>query len=125
MSLAADVAYEDLSGFLSEELTAWIKAVLATNPDAFSATNIRKILESIFGDDFIAAFIEETTRERLNTPIVFGASAIYFPEIMFPRLRFPELSAADRDLLQNTFEQYDFGEILSSPSSGEFLFSKS
>lgn len=117
VSLAAGVDYRDLFQYLSAETAAWLEQVLEANPNALEAENVRNILESIFGSEFVQTFIEqdEFTWQRL-APVAVGASAIHFPEILFPKLR-----SSERKPGENPFSEGDLPFDLSPLSSAEFL----
>lgn len=124
VSLASGISFADIEKYISPELTDWLERVLEANPDALTRENVRTVLESIFGSEFIEMFTETGVFgwERLS-PVAIGASAIHFPEILFPKLKLPELRAADNPTDEGrefgTGEEYD--EENFPPSSAEFL----
>lgn len=124
VSLAAGVPFAELQDYISPELTGWLEKVLEANPDALTKENVRTVLESIFGSEFVEAFTETGAFgwERLS-PVAVGASAIHFPEIMFPILRLPELRAVGNPFGGELGEGEGGGEGYPEglPSSAEFL----
>ena len=124
VSLASGVAFGDLQTRLSPATLAWLEQVLAADPDALGQENVRTVLESIFGSEFIEMFTDENAIGWMRlAPVAIGASAINFPEILFPQLRLPELRAA---LVETPFGEQllgegDFPQSKFSTSSAEFL----
>jgi hypothetical protein len=120
VSLAAGKPFAELQNSLSLATLSWLEHVLAANPNALEQENVRTVLESIFGSEFVEMFSDENALEWMRlAPVAIGASAIHFPEILFPKLRFPELHAAGNPFGEN-FSTGDYPEA-AFPSSAEFL----
>ena len=123
VSLASGVGFADLQSLLSPGALAWLGQVLEANPDALGRENVRTVLESIFGSEFVEMFTDENAMAWMRlAPVAVGASAVNFPEVLFPQLRLPELRAA---LVETPFGE-QFGEGDFSPgallvSSAEFI----
>ncbi len=123
VSLASGVSFEDLRSLLSPATLTWLRQVLEANPDALGRENVRTVLESIFGSEFVEMFTDENAVGWMRlAPVAVGASAINFPEILFPQLRLPELRAA---LVDTPFDEQagegDFQQGQFFASSAEFL----
>jgi hypothetical protein len=122
VSLATGVSIAEIGQYISPELVKWLEKVLEANPDALTKENVRTVLESIFGSEFVEMFADKNVFgwERLS-PVAIGASAIHFPEILFPKLRLPELRAAGNP----TGDEFGAGEESEegafAPSSAEFV----
>jgi hypothetical protein len=123
VSLAAGVSFQEMRKYLSSETAKWFEQILQTNADALTAENVRAVLSSIFGAEFVEMFTDENDLvwQRL-TPVAVGASAIHFPEILFPKLRSDEKKASS----ENLFADFPAGEFLDEAqlqplSSDEFL----
>ncbi|MEP6922898.1 MAG: DUF4912 domain-containing protein [Pyrinomonadaceae bacterium] len=123
VSLAAGVPFADLQAALSPAVFAWLEQVLAANPNSLEQNNVRTVLESIFGSEFVEMFTDENAIGWMRlAPVAVGASAIHFPEILFPQLRFPELRAATAgNPFDEDYSAGNFSEDSSFPSSAEFL----
>lgn len=117
VALAAGVDLNDLRPNFSHALAAWVDSVLATDYAALESPNVRQVLASIFGNEFVEAIGDETEfiYQRL-APVAVGASAINFPEI-----RFPKLSKSKLEQLKNPFAKTDFPIGAEVVSSHEFL----
>ncbi|MBC7797630.1 MAG: DUF4912 domain-containing protein [Pyrinomonadaceae bacterium] len=98
-TLSVGVAFAELREAISPALVVWFNELLRENPNALAPANVRSVLESVFGAEFLevfAAYGDEEDAEFEMIPVAIGASAVRFSEIRFPKLRMPNLRFAEK-----------------------------
>lgn len=98
-TLSVGVAFAELREAISPALVVWFNELLQENPDALAPANVRNVLESVFGTEFLevfAAYGDEEDAEFDMIPVAIGASAVRFSEIRFPKLRMPSLRLSEK-----------------------------
>ena len=113
IALAAEIPLEDLRALLSDELTWWLDRILQTDAAQLESANVRRILETAFGTEFVETMIEDL--RRVTFAPVFGASIVNFGETEFPARRVRRRRIAPAD-----FPEIDFDRAF-AVSSEEFL----
>lgn len=91
LSLLAGVSLDEVKKSVSPELVAWLSEVNAQNADALKPENVKTIMQSVIGEDFVQAVVSgnvETRKKYVSK--VFGGSAVEVFETIVPNaVEFP------------------------------------